>query len=515
VFLNQKIAATFSNSMDPATISTSSFTLMQGTTPISGTVTYVGLVATFDPDVNLAVNTLYTATITTGATDLEGNPLAADYVWSFTTGAVADTTRPTVVLVNPANLATGVFLNQKIAATFSEAMDPATISTSSFTLMQGATPISGTVTYVGLVATFDPDVNLAANTLYTATITTGATDLAGNALAANYVWSFTTGAAADTTPPTVILVNPANLATGVFLNQKINATFSKLMDPLTITTANYKLAGPGTNPVTGTVTYDLITKIATFKPSSNLTANTDYTVTITTGVKDLAGNAMANNYVWTFRTGTTLAQAPINLGAAGAFAIMARSSTSSTGVTLINGDVGVNPGSAQGIPPSQVNGTIHVQDAAIIEAQASLLAAYNDAISRSIGSQTLPGNIGGLTFTPGLYTNSTSVLISGGNVTLDAQGDSSAVFIFKMGSTLTTGPGAQVILSGGAKANNVYWQVGSSATLDTTTIFKGNILAAITITANTGTVVEGRLLAGSTTDGSVTLNATTVTLPLP
>jgi hypothetical protein len=125
--------------------------------------------------------------------------------------------------------------------------------------------------------------------------------------------------------------------------------------------------------------------------------------------------------------------------------------------------------------------------------------------------------MGGLTFTPGLYTNSSSVLISGAgadnNVTLDAQGDPNAIFIFQMGSTLTTGPGAHVILAGGAKAGNVFWQVGTSASLDTTTIFYGNILAAITITVNNGSVITGRLLGGSTTDGSVTINGSTVTVP--
>jgi hypothetical protein len=157
-----------------------------------------------------------------------------------------------------------------------------------------------------------------------------------------------------------------------------------------------------------------------------------------------------------------------------------------------------------------------VNDQAIIDAQADLLAAYNDAVSRSVGAQTLPGNLGGLTEYPGLYVNSTSVLISGGDLTLDARGDANAVFIFKMGSTLTTGPGTHIVLSGHAQAKNVYWQIGSSATLDTTTIFKGNILAAVTITVNNGAVVDGRLFAGSGGgSGSVTVNASTITVPAP
>jgi hypothetical protein len=260
--------------------------------------------------------------------------------------------------------------------------------------------------------------------------------------------------------------------------------------------------------------------IATFTPSISLPPNTTFTATITggiSGVKDLAGNPLATDKVWTFTTGTQAAQGPINLGAAGAFAVMATASITSTGPTQINGDVGLNPGTGQGIPPAQVNGTIHIDDQAIITAQADLLAAYNDAVSRSVTSVSLPGNMGGLTFTPGLYTNSTSVLISGAgpgnNVTLDAQGDPNAIFIFKMGSTLTTGPGSQVILAGGAKAGNIFWEVGTSATLNTTTIFEGNILASVTITVDTGSVVVGRLLGGSNSDGSVTINASTVSVP--
>ena len=324
----------------------------------------------------------------------------------------------------------------------------------------------------------------------------------------------------DTIAPTVIATSPANNATGVALNQKVTATFSEAMYARSITSSNVKVTGPGNVSVSGRVTYDALTKTVTFTPSSNLAPNTTYTAKITgrDGVKDLAGNRMASDKVWTFKTAAQGTQATINLGAASTFAIMATSAISGTGVIHIDGDVGLTPGSSQGIPPTQINGTIHVNDPQVIAAKAALLAAYNDAVSRSVNSISLPGNLGGLTLTPGLYTNSSSVLISGSgpgnNVTLDAQGDPNAIFIFKMGSTLTTGPGAQVILAGGAKASNVFWQVGSSATLNTTTIFKGNIMAAVTITVNTGSVVEGRLLAGATSGGAVTINASTVKLPL-
>ena len=340
-------------------------------------------------------------------------------------------------------------------------------------------------------------------------IITGAKDLAGNPLASNFVSSFTTGATADITAPTVSSTSPRDLQTNVVINKTIAATFSKPIDPLTMTTANFKLVGPGSVSVIGTVNYDATSMIATFTPSSNLAPNTTFTATITggaNGVKDLAGNPLASDMVWTFTTGTQVAQAPINLGSASTFAVMATASISGTGPDQINGDVGLNPGTAQGISPSQVNGSIHIDDQAIIKAQSDLRAAYQDAVGRSLTTVSLPGNMGGLTFTPGLYTNSTSVLIQGAgpanNVTLDAQGDPNAIFIFQMGSTLTTGPGAQVILAGGAKAGNIFWQVGSSATLNTTTIFKGNILAAVTITVNNGSAIEGRLLAGSNSDGS-------------
>jgi hypothetical protein len=298
--LNQKIAATFSEAMDASTITTSTFTLMQGTTPVSGFVSYSGTTAAFAPSSNLAPNTLYAVTITTGAKDLTGNALANNYVWSFTTGAATVVTAPTVSSTNPVNAATGVPLNQKIAATFSEAMDASTIQSSTFTLMQGTTPVSSFVSYSGTTAILTPASNMAPNTAYTVIITTGVKDLTGNALANNYVWSFTTGAAAVVTAPTVSSTDPVNAATSVPLNQKIAATFSEAMDASTITTATFTLM-QGTTPVSGFVSYSGTT--AAFAPSSNLASNTKYTVTITTGAKDLTGNPLANNYVWSFTTG--------------------------------------------------------------------------------------------------------------------------------------------------------------------------------------------------------------------
>src|SRR5204863_4443140 len=164
--------------------------------------------------------------------------------------------------------------------------------------------------------------------------------------------------------------------------------------------------------------------------------------------------------------------------------------------TTVNGDLGLSPGTAvTGFPPGTVNGTIHAGDPAAAQAQLDLTTAYNDAAGRTLGAIGLAGNLGGLTLAPGLYKSTSSLEISSGDLTLDAQGDASAVYIFEMGSTLVTTVGRMVILAGGAQAANIYWQVGSSATLGVSSVFKGNILALASITVNNGASVEGRLLA--------------------
>jgi hypothetical protein len=709
--VNTKVGVFFTKLMDPATLTANTFTLQQGNTPVSGSVTLASYSSTFTPAVALTPNTLYTATITTGAKDLDGNALANPYVWSFTTATAPDIIPPWVTGTINVNGATNVSINTKIGAFFTEVMDPLTVTTATFTVMQGTTPVNGTVNYIDLAATFTPAAALSPNTLYTATISTGAKDLVGNALANPYIWSFTTGAAPDTTAPTVSSTIPVNGATSMAVNSAVAAVFSETMDPLTVTTATFMLM-QGTTPISGIVTYLGVT--ATFTPTIPLSYNVVYTATITTGAKDLAGNAMAANFTWSFSayaggggggggggqtpssakainsfgfimpavtgvinesaktilvtvpfgtpvtaliatftttgtgvivgtttqtslstpnnftnpvayivtaadnstvtytvtvtvaansakaitaysfagytgavgtinegnktiavtvpygtpvtaliatfttTGTgvmvgttvqtstttpnnftnpvayivtagdtstvtysvtvTITQS-IPLGLASTFAIMATSAISGSG-NHITGDVGLNPGSAQGILPAEITGTIHVDDTAVIAAQVSLLAAFNDAVSRSINAQTLQGNLGGLTKAPGLYVNGSSSGISGTGanaiLTLDAGGDANAVFIFKMASTFIMDPGTSIVLSGNAQAKNVYFWVGSSATLDTTTIFKGNILAAVTITVNNGSNISGRLFAGAGGGtGAVTVQSSTITVPTP
>jgi hypothetical protein len=385
--------------------------------------------------------------------------------------------------------------------------------------------VAGSVTYAGLTAIFTPAANLTPSTLFTATITNGAKDLAGNTLTTGGLapnpWTFTTGTTADATLPSVTSTNPANAANPVPINQTINATFSKSMDPSTITTGTFFVTGPGTTSVSGSVSYDPSSKVASFTPQGNLAPNVTFTATVTSGAKDLEGNALIGGPVpvpWIFTTGTvTAGQAIVDLASAGNYAVLAGSTVTSVGPTIINGDLGVSPGSAVvGFPPGNVNGTIHVPpDPTVPVAKVDLTNAYNDAAGRSTNVIVqASGELGGLTLAPGLYkAPAGSFAITSVDLTLDAQGDSNAVWIFQMpSSTLTVGNGRQVILAGGAKASNIFWQVGSSATLGTTVIFKGNILASQSITLQTGATLEGRAL---TQIAAVTLDSNTITKPGP
>ena len=508
VVLNKIIAATFSVAMNATTITGSTFTLKQGVNTIAGNVTYSGTTAYFTPSVNLLPATTYTATITTGAKNLAGTPLAADYVWTFTTLAL---TAPTVILTDPSNSSTGVALNKVITPTFSTPMDQTTINSTSFTLKQGTTPISGTVSGTGANATFTPTVNLTAGLTYTATITNSVKNVAGTAMVNDYIWTFTT----LVVPPTVISTDPANNATNVALNKVITATFSVNMDQTTITSTSFTLK-LGAATVAGTVSGS--GSNATFTPTVNLLSGNTYTATITTAAKNLAGTSLVSNYVWTFSTRPPSGPQAPDLKSAGRFGILAYSTvTNNAGASEINNmDVGVYPGTAvTGFPPGKVNGgAIYKADdaspvpAMLIQAKADLTAAYLFAeAATSPAPTTVSGNQGGKTLAPGIYKSTSTLSVDGSDLTLDAQGDVNAVWIFQIASTLITTSGGNIVLSGGAQAKNIYWQVGSSATIGGYTSFYGNVLALISITMNGYAVATGRML---TQTGAVTLTSTDI-----
>ncbi|MES2543498.1 MAG: Ig-like domain-containing protein [Bacteroidota bacterium] len=514
VVLNKTVTATFNMAMNTTTINASSFTLKRGTVAVAGVVSYLGTTASFNPTADLLPNTTYTATITTVAKNTAGVALATDYVWAFTTGT---TVAPIVVSTDPSNNATNVVLNKTITAKFNMGMNAATINTTSFTLKQGTTGITGIVSYTGTTASFNPSANLLPNTVYTATITVVAKNPAGVALANDYVWTFTTGIALA---PLVTSTDPINNATGVVLNKTVTATFNMAMNPSTINTSSFTLK-QGTTSVAGTVSY--LGNTASFNPNSNLSANTTYTATITTVAESVAGNSLASNYIWNFTT-STVATAGVNLGSAARFGVLAGTGVSNNaGFSEIrNMDVGISPGvrsSITGFPPAIiVNGAIYASDdttppgtpAMLIQAKQDLTNAYLFAEGASSPAPaTVSGDLGGLTLTPGIYKTTSTLMIQSGSLTLDAQGDVNAVWIFQVASDFTTigGAGGNVILSGGAQAKNVFWQVGSSATIGDYTSFQGNILALTSITMNSHATAVGRMLARN---GAVVMTHTNI-----
>ena len=567
---NRIVTASFSEALNPATIDVSSFTVAcPSSTPITGSVNYItnGSIASFASNADLPASTLCTATITTAVQDVAGNSMVSPFVWTFTTGVVADTTRPNVTTPTPANNAVDVAVNALVTAAFSEPMDASSIvQAGTFTLnCPAGSPVTGTVSYAnnGNLATFDPDADLPASTLCQATISTNARDVALNTMAVPFTWSFTTGAAPDLMPPTVTLRNPDNLATNVPLDASVNATFSEAMNPLSITSANFTVSGVA--PVIGQVQYNAQTRIATFTPESPLAAGTDYTATVTTGVQDVALNNMLLDDIWTFRTAAEIPVPPaasVDMGLATSFAIAATAGLTNAPtmpMTVINGDVVLDPnqncnsvnvpndgtfGLCAGSPPV-LNGQVitntfpNTTDSAAIKAD--LNEAYLSitppagppAVGTLAGGMTIaaPATMGAVAgspdvegdnyFTAGVYTAPAAMNISG-DLILDGQGNANARFVFQAGSSITLEPGAaspaahtRIILRNGAKASNVWWQVGSSATIGTFAEMQGNVLSAFDITMQNGATSCGRMMAGAWVGGSGALvfEANVVSIP--
>ena len=309
--------------------------------------------------------------------------------------------------------------------------------------------------------------------------------------------------------PTVIATGPADDASNVSVNKRVTATFSRAMSATTITATSFTVR-QGANPIAGAVSYTGATSTATFIPTSPLDLSLEYTGTITTAAADPQGNTLASDHVWTFTTGACSLET-VALRSATGVGILGGSTVTNTGPTSVTGDLGVSPGSAvTGFPPGILIGMQQAGTPTSAQAMGDLTTAYDDAAGRSLCPITIAGNLGGMTLAPGLYKSTSSLEISSGDLTLDAEGDADAVFIFQMASTLTTSPGRQVILAGGARAENIYWQVGSSATLGTTTAFHGTIMADQAITLGTGATLNGRALARI---AAVSLDSNTVVTP--
>ena len=309
VNINTTITADFNENIDASTVTNTTFQLKDaGNNTIPAQVITSSNEITLTPSSALAGSTVHTVTIKGGASgvkDLAGNPLAGDYSWTFTTVAV-DNIPPTVTSVLPVNGSTGISTGTTLTANFSEAINASTVTGTTFQLRDaGNNLVTATINVSGSQVTLTPSAALTGSTVYTATITGGASgikDLAGNALVNNYSWSFTT-VAVDNTPPTITSVSPVNGAIGVTTGTTVIANFSEAINASTVTGTTFQLRDAGNNLVAAVI--NASGSQITLTPSSALTGSTVYTVTITggtTGVKDLAGNALVSNYVWSFTT---------------------------------------------------------------------------------------------------------------------------------------------------------------------------------------------------------------------
>ena len=543
--INQVITATFNKVMNVETINSTSFSVSDDTA-IAGAITFTSTATSttviFTPTTNLSLNTTYTAVITDAVKDNTGNAMQADYVRSFSTG---NTVTPRVIATNPINAATNVALDKKISATFSEKMNPATFTAASFKINNGNENIAGTFTFRGQNVIFSPTALLTSNTNYTATITTAVKNDAGVGIASNYIWTFSTG---TNLLPAVISTDPVNLATNVPLNKTISATFNQVMNPQTVNNTSFTLK-EGNNLVAGVFSFNGSTIL--FNPNASLLSATTYTATLTTAIKNAAGDGLASNYIWTFTTRTSNFGPNIgSLSLFGGFGGNAGITNQGLNTVINNGGIGTTAASTliTGFHDG-LNGNVYTETplnkglvtggiftappfpgTAASFAIAQQAAIDANALYNSISPAAMPGGtdpgagqLGGLTLPPGIYKSASGTFgITNGNLTLDAQGDPNAVWIFQCATALTVGiagpTGAKsVILINGASSSKVFWQVGSAATINGAGggIMVGTIVANSGVTISTAgnaaqSVLNGRAIS---LIASVTMVNTTINVP--
>ena len=328
--------------------------------------------------------------------------------------------------------------------------------------------------------------------------------------------------------PTVNATTPSNNATGVARNNAITISFSAAMDPATINTSTV-IVKQGTVVVPGTITYSGTT--ATFTPTDNLLALTKYTVTVTTGAKTAAGKAMAANSESSFTTGGTApvggtnGLAAVDLGTAINYVILAKTAITNIPTSNITGDLGLSPAATSFITgfaltnatgyatASQVTWKIYAADMVaptpinLTTSVNNMITAYNDAAGRALRDfvELGAGNIGGKTLSPGLYKWTSTVTVP---TTITLAGGANDVWIFQVSGNLTMASAVNMILSGGAQAKNIFWQVAGEVTIGTTAHFEGIILSSTGITLRTGASLKGRALAQTAVilDGNIITN---------
>lgn len=544
--IDQVISVTFNKQMRTSTITNASFTV-EGSSPIDGTITFEenasGTTAKFTPSSDLIEDTTYTGRIKATVKDLDGNALQVAYVWNFTTGLII---RPIVLATDPIDDATGVPLNKVVTATFSEAMNPLSINDATFSLMNGLTEVPVTFEYFGALVTFKPTVNLLPNSTYTVTLSSSVQNLSGVSMVSDYEWTFTTGVIIA---PFVVFTDPFHNATNVPLNKVVKATFSEVMNPATINNSTFTLKN---GAILVPVTFSFTGAMVSFTPTAALLQNTTYTATITTGAENPAGEGLAANYVWNFTTSASAVVGPIlgsldNIASFGGNAgvtnqgintVIINGGISTTAAsTLVTGfhdgltgdiytetplNVGLVTGGIYTAPPTPGNATTFaIAQQALLDANALYISLSPAAMPGGIDPGA--GELGGLTLPPGIYkSDSGTFTISNGNLTLDAQGNPNAVWVFQTASGLTVGiagpTGAKSVnLINGASASKVFWQVGSTAIINSAGggVMVGTIITNSGVTLSTAgnavqTVLNGRAIS---LVASVTMVNTTINVP--
>jgi hypothetical protein len=580
------ITATFSMPMDQNSITTTTFTVQQGTTYLAGTVSSFDTTALFVAPNGLAPNLTYTCTISTGVKALTGASLASNYVWTFTTIAPG-----TPTLISPANGATGVSTSPSLV----------------WGTVTGANTYRLQVSTSNAFATTVYDDSLRTNVSQTIPgLTVGTTyywrvnsKTAGVTSSYSPIWSFITLgppaapvlsaplAGAQNQPTNLSLSWIASVGANTYrLQFSTSAVFaSTVIDDSTITSTSRPITGltigttyywrvnaknvAGTSaystrnfttativvapqppflvaPANGdtvittnpTLSWDASIGAATYRlqvDTSGVFTNTIFNDSTLTGISQLmssltngktyywrvnaknSGGTSAYSTIWHFVVAPLPPPPASLLGSASTFGIMATSAITSTGNTIINGDVSLSPGtSMSGFPPGIVNGAIHVNDGVSAQARADLLTAYNSLKNLAPGTTISAGaDLGALYPTgipPGTYTSGSTMLVST-NLVLDAGGNANAVWVFQIGSSLTTG--GNVSLANGAQAKNVYWVPTLDATIGVGTTFYGTIVSGRDVSAVTGATINGRILAGATTAGTIALQASVVNVPAP
>lgn len=480
-----------------------------------------------------------------------------------------------VVISDPVNGAVDVAVNKVIGLTFNTDMKGSTVNTTTVTLKQGTTSIPGTVGPAanGKDFTFTPQQPLAPFTTYTGTVTTGAKDTLRSAMAADYVWSFTTvpritllsnpvaggtstgggdfaqgsSVTVTATPsagytfinwtkvgaPTVPLSSDPSYQFNMAGNVDLVANFSQVQT-FTVIVAASPVAG-GTTTGSGVYASGTSATIRAIPNSGYSFTGWSGDATGSTNPLTLTVNAN-KNITAIFELGGPIAGAGIGpnlpgLGGSGTFSILTKAGISTTGITLVNGDIGVSPAAATSITgfglimdasgqfsrSPIVTGRIYASDYAaptpsnMTTAVSNMETAYTTANGLVTPAPVLErgaGNVSGLNLAPGLYKWSTGVLIDP-NTTLTLTGGVNDTWVFQIAQNLTVSNGAKIVLQGGAQAKNIMWVVAGQATLGTNTNFSGIVLSKTLISANNGTIITGRLLAQT----AVTLIGTTIIQP--